>query len=228
MSGEHDAASAVQTAKATDNPFSSVSLKKKEGFPRIATKDARGVICIITAADGASWMTAIRTWFNARGAPDILAFASKVSPLAENSEPLSLDPDNPDALELSLAVQKDVLTRASETTLGRHIGLPLPAAIAALSEDDTRKLFRYLRNFDGHIAFLIRDSATFEGDLMSCVPDLFDTQQICRDGEYLWGLTALQQMAAKLNRDPQGTAIQLKDSSMVNFITLQKRVCHPR
>ena len=122
------------------NPFASISIKKRDGFPNLARKIGDRTI-IVGPADGPAWVSSASSWFASRGAPGIFDFFEHVSPLLpDDSGPAPLDPENPDVdIIKNIPGMKKVLKRFSETELGNHLGYPGPQRLTPCLRSKQRK-----------------------------------------------------------------------------------------
>jgi hypothetical protein len=222
MSGESAtakaAAAVVKGTKEAINCFASVSIKKREGFPRL-DKQVDDRTIVLGPSDGPAWVSAVRTWFAGRGAPGIFEFYKAVSPLLPDaSMQAPLDPDRP-TVDLTKNVPgiKKLLKRVAATELGIHLCFPKDAKIDAMVESKTMLHLSHVRNFDGLVAISIKECATVDGNFTTCMPEILNDREIVAKGVQLWGGFYILAVENKLNTTPQGTSMQLKDALIADI-----------
>ena len=96
-----------------------------------------------------------------------------------------------------------MLAKAAGTRFGLHVSIPAMATLSQHTDEKINKLFHNFTDMVSALSFWLKEAATFEGDLINTMPEIFDNASVLskQDGVDLplAGLYQLLEIEYKLN-----------------------------
>jgi hypothetical protein len=215
-SDQRGSSSSQLTQPKNKGHFASIRIQKGTNFPPLFKKQG-GIAVKLDAGDGGAWRNKVTGWLGAHGMKAVFALANSLVKLnEEGTRVLTNYPDDPAKNDFGAngTGMLETLIIVSESDFGRSISLPKAEALLALPEDEVNKIFHDFVRISEQISYHLTTSATAENSLSFMIPDIFDSPDCAsRTGSVSHphaGFIQLLQIEKRLNRDPQGTVLQMK------------------
>ena len=156
-------------------------------------------------------------WAASKGFPELSSFATAITSITEDGAKFLDNPEKPMSKELlaGATAQRAILRIVATTTFGRHIGIP--SDVDGVCENHVNTYFAAISEISWQLAYCIKKAACADGELTSHLPDIIDSESSLGFNHPLKGFIILRQAFIKLNQDPQGTTLQMKDK-LINEI----------
>ncbi len=208
------------------------TFQKGTNFPPLFKKQG-GIHVKLDAGDGGAWRNKVTGWFRVHSMKAVFALANSLVKLnEEGTRVLTNYRDDPSKDDFSTNGNGmlETLVIVSESDFGRSISLPKAEALRALPDDEVNTLFNDFVRISEQISYHLTTSATTENSLSSMIPDIFDSPDCASRKDSVShphaGFIQLLQIEKRLNRDPQGTVLQMKAKllSDINQRTFQGKV----
>jgi hypothetical protein len=199
--------------------FDGVKIYKGTDFPSLFREEG-GMITKLEPGEGASWRNKMTGWCAAHGVKGVFALANVLVQLnEEGTKVLSLSADG--SLLDDIGAQREILEKISGTAFGASVNLPSAAKLQVFTDDEARALFCGFTRISEQLSFLLAKSATPKNSMVTLLPDIFDKPDCAsqKDGisHAFSGFIQLLQVDKRLSRDPQGTALQLKNKLLAGI-----------
>ena len=192
--------------------FSHIRFQKHDDFPSLL-HEVKGIMVKIPPSDLLPWQNSADGWFAAHGAPGIFELTNVLILLSEDgSEISSMAPALPGLEDSnSLDWQRALLEVIADTVFGRHICLPTGDRIRAMEEPCIKALIKGVRQLSAELSYKLKRATTPPGKFVSAIPDIIDSQTRLSKNHLLDGFIQLQQILKRMGKEPQGSALQLKE-----------------
>jgi hypothetical protein len=168
--------------------------------------------------DGPAWQNKTTGWFGAHGVKAIFPLANALVKLnEEGTKLLPSHPDDPSMEDFGMNGKGMLATlvKVSESDFCASINLPSEDELRGLTKGEVRTLFNGFVRVSEQISYLLTKSATAKTSLSSMIPNIFDSPDSASRKDSIShpyvGFIQLLQIEKRLSRDPQGTALQMKD-----------------